>query len=77
MGLGMRAITYLVAGLSLALLPIAAASRANADEYGFSSYGLGGAAFGAGVTPRSEKEEHPGEEKPGCSVYHGEGYGRD
>ena len=74
----MRAITYLVAGLSLALLPIAAASRANADEYGFSSYGLGGAAFGAGVTPRtSEKEEHPGEEKPGCSVYHGEGYGRD
>jgi hypothetical protein len=74
----MRAITYLVAGLSLALLPIAAASRANADEYGFSSYGLGGAAFGAGVTLRTrEKEEQLGEEKPGCSVYHGEGYCRD
>src|SRR6185295_12174332 len=30
---------------------LAAATSANATEYGFSTYGLGGNAFGAGVTP--------------------------
>src|SRR5262245_61236831 len=30
---------------------LAAASAGRADEFGFSSYGLGAAAFGAGVTP--------------------------
>lgn len=46
----MRAPIYLVAGLILAL-PILRTSPVNAAEAGFSSYGLGGSAFGAGVTP--------------------------
>src|SRR5262245_47744314 len=39
-----RTVLALCAGL-------AAATSASATEYGFSTYGLGGNAFGAGVTP--------------------------
>src|SRR5262245_27638877 len=39
-----RAVLALCVGL-------VAATRASATEYGFSTYGLGGNAFGAGVTP--------------------------
>lgn len=40
-------LTFIIGGLlSLALIP-----SARADEFGFSSYGLGGSAFGAGATP--------------------------
>ena len=37
--------------LVVACLLVVPAGRATAAEYGFSSYGLGGAAFGAGATP--------------------------
>lgn len=40
-----------VEGIAVAALCAALASGAKADEFAFSSYGLGGAAFGAGVTP--------------------------
>jgi hypothetical protein len=32
------------------LLSASAVTEAHADEYGFSTYGLGSAAFGAGIT---------------------------
>ncbi len=35
----------------IAVFLLTSALHAQADEFGFSSYGLGGAAFGAGVTP--------------------------
>lgn len=42
-------LAFIIGGLlSLALIP-----SARADEFGFSSYGLGGSAFGAGATPPS------------------------
>lgn len=44
----MRACAALLAFATVALSGV---SPASADEFGFSSYGLGGAAFGAGVTP--------------------------
>lgn len=37
--------------LALGTLSLCSIHQARADEFGFSSYGLGGAAFGAGVTP--------------------------
>jgi hypothetical protein len=40
-----------LSGGTLALALVAAGERAEATEYGFSTYGLGGAAFGAGATP--------------------------
>jgi hypothetical protein len=39
------------AALAFALLALSGISPARADEYGFSTYSLGSAAFGAGVTP--------------------------
>src|SRR5262249_14187915 len=49
--LGMGAERVLLAGLAAASLLAAAGHRAQAAEYTFSTYGLGGMAFGAGVTP--------------------------
>jgi hypothetical protein len=40
-----------IALLAFATLLLGCVSQARADEFGFSSYGLGAAAFGAGVTP--------------------------
>jgi hypothetical protein len=42
-----KLIAFFVSGVAL----FATMSRATADEFGFSTYGLGAAAFGAGVTP--------------------------
>ncbi len=44
----MRTSTAIIIGCTLFL---ALSSRAHSDEFGFSSYGLGGSAFGAGATP--------------------------
>ncbi len=43
----MRASMAIIGGI----LSVALVSGAHADEFGFSSYGLGGSAFGAGATP--------------------------
>ena len=43
--------TLAMRALVVACLLVVPAGRATAAEYGFSSYGLGGAAFGAGATP--------------------------
>jgi hypothetical protein len=42
-----------VALLAFGTLPLFSIPQASADEFGFSTYGLGAAAFGAGVTPPS------------------------
>lgn len=47
----MRANSYFIAGIIFVALSLAPTSRANAVEAGFSTYGLGGSAFAAGVTP--------------------------
>lgn len=46
-GLGMRTKIQFVVCI---LLSASAVTEAHADEYGFSTYGLGSAAFGAGIT---------------------------
>ena len=47
----MRAIAAHLARFSLISILIVSTTGANADEFAFSSYGLGGTAFSAGVTP--------------------------
>jgi hypothetical protein len=47
----MRVRQWLVAGLVAGVVTGLAAGKAHATEYTFSTYGLGTAAFGAGVTP--------------------------
>jgi hypothetical protein len=47
----MRATQLLLASLSLACPSLAAGVQARAAEYTFTTYGLGGMAFGAGITP--------------------------
>jgi hypothetical protein len=42
---------YFIIGLTYAILSFTQVTQACADEYGFSTYGLGGSAFGAGQTP--------------------------
>jgi len=42
---------YFITALTFAALSLAQVPQAHADEYGFSTYGLGGSAFGAGQTP--------------------------
>jgi hypothetical protein len=46
-----RCSKYFLPSLTFGALALAHASSVSADEYGFSSYGLGSASFGAGVTP--------------------------
>ena len=43
--------SFVNAAIASALLLIANSSTVSADEFGFSSYGLGASAFGAGATP--------------------------
>jgi hypothetical protein len=47
----MRAKQLLGMSLAAGYLALSAVPRAEATEYTFSTYGLGSAAFGAGVTP--------------------------
>ena len=47
----MRANNYLIVVMTLAIFAFGHPSRADAAEAGFSTYGLGGSAFDAGVTP--------------------------
>src|SRR5262245_42230824 len=48
---GMRAAHFISASVAIGCLGLATAPQARAAEYTFSNYGLGSAAFGAGVTP--------------------------
>src|SRR6185437_11490667 len=42
---------YFITALTFAALSLAQVPQVSADEYGFSTYGLGGSSFGAGQTP--------------------------
>ena len=47
----MRGRSFILRGLVVACTVVSAPGATVAEEFAFSSYGLGGAAFGAGITP--------------------------
>ena len=49
--LGMHTRQYFLIALTFGALSLLHVAQARGDEYGFSTYGLGGSAFGAGQTP--------------------------